>query len=78
MLIDQSKVRECIAALLLDSVNPNRNPDMSVVMKTVEWVLLDECMIHSRGNYTYAAKVLGLDRGTVKRRYERFLKEKSI
>ena len=77
MLIEQSKIREGLVALLLDSVNPNREPDMSVVMKVVEWVMLDECMIHSRGNYTYAAKVLGLDRGTVKRRYERFLKENS-
>jgi hypothetical protein len=35
------------AALLLDSVNPNRATDMSAVMKAVELLLLDECMIHS-------------------------------
>ncbi|MFA0196303.1 helix-turn-helix domain-containing protein, partial [Vibrio sp. 10N.222.55.E8] len=48
----------------------------SYVMKVVEALLIDETVIHTRGNITKAARFLGINRGTLRAKYERLLQSR--
>ncbi|MGF1916689.1 hypothetical protein L4D17_24645 [Vibrio splendidus] len=57
-MIDQPKIRELIQAQLVEVGSTKATHDLSYVMKVVEDLLIDETVIHTRGNITKAARIL--------------------
>ena len=75
-MIDQPTLRTLIKAQLSGYDHKTDTPDLSHVMTTVETILLDEVMIYTRGNVTKAAKIMGINRGTARRRYDNSLQHR--
>ncbi|MFA0057688.1 helix-turn-helix domain-containing protein [Vibrio echinoideorum] len=75
-MIDQPKIRELIQAQLAEVGSTKATHDLSYVMKVVEDLLIDETVIHTRGNITKAARFLGMNRGTLRAKYERLLQSR--
>ncbi|WP_102558436.1 helix-turn-helix domain-containing protein [Vibrio lentus] len=75
-MIDQPKIRELIQAQLVEVGSTKATHDLSYVMKVVEDLLIDETVIHTRGNITKAARILGMNRGTLRAKYDRLLQSR--
>ncbi len=50
----------------------NRDGLYRVVLETVEMMLIERALAHTKGNKTQAAKVLGISRNTLARRIRQF------
>jgi len=69
---DQDSIRSCINIALADYFKTMNGHEMAglydLVLQEVEPPLLENVMRHARGNQSKAAKILGLNRGTLRKK----------
>jgi len=73
---DQDSIRSCVNMALTDYFKTMDGHDMvglyDLVLQEVEPPLLDNVMRHSRGNQSKAAKILGINRGTLRKKLKQY------
>ena len=47
------------------------DPDLSQLLPSLENVIVESVLVHTRGNLQQAGRVLGMDRGTVRKYWKR-------
>lgn len=69
-MIEQSEIRAYLSRTLDGVDSKKETPDLSHVLPTVKGTLIEMVLIHTRGNQSKAARMLGINRGTLKRALE--------
>ncbi|AYO02932.1 helix-turn-helix domain-containing protein [Vibrio parahaemolyticus] len=49
-------------------------PDLSMLMPEVKFTIIETLLLHTRGNQAQAARMLGINRGTLRKIYTQHLK----
>lgn len=65
-MIEQSEIRAYLSHTLDGVDSKKETPDLSHILPTVKGALIEMVLIHTRGNQSKAAKILGISRGTLK------------
>lgn len=71
IIISKEKVMECIRQELeLTGIADKKHarPDLCHLLPELKSTIIDEVLIYTRGNQYRAARMLGLNRGTLRRR----------
>lgn len=50
------------------------NPDLSTLIPEVKFTIIETLLLHTRGNQAQAARMLGINRGTLRKIYTQRLK----
>ena len=73
---DQDSIRSCINMALVDYFKTMDGHDMTglydLVLQEVEPPLLENVMRNTRGNQSKAAKILGINRGTLRKKLKQY------
>ncbi|CAH7395331.1 putative HTH_8 domain-containing protein [Vibrio chagasii] len=65
-VINQKEIRAILSKTISPSPTRHQNfVDASVVLKAVKEIVIQEALIHTRGNQTAAARILGISRSTL-------------
>ena len=68
-ILNAKEIKSIIKYELLETwADMKQTPNMSWVMEAVQEELCNEMIIHTRGNQTKAARMLGINRGTFRNR----------
>ena len=76
-LITRDEVVECVKQELeLTGIADKKHaaPDLSQLLPEVKCTIVEVLLLHTRGNQAQAARMLGMNRATLRKRYKQSLK----
>ncbi|WP_434527843.1 helix-turn-helix domain-containing protein [Vibrio sp. K4] len=76
-LLTRDEVVQCVKQELeLTGVADKKQakPDLSMLMPEVKFTIIETLLLHTRGNQAQAARMLGINRGTLRKIYTQRLK----
>ncbi|MEZ9545999.1 MULTISPECIES: helix-turn-helix domain-containing protein [Vibrio] len=80
ILITRGEVIQCVKQELELAGIVNKKhaaPDFSQLLPELKFVIVEALLLHTRGNQALAARMLGINRGTLRKIYKQGLKNES-
>jgi len=80
ILITRDEVIECVKQELeLTGVVDQKHaaPDLSQLLPELKYIIVEALLLHTRGNQALAARMLGVNRGTLRKIYKQGFKDGS-